>query len=94
MRTPCSDRKVRARPSSPHSRESTLVVTMAIPMVGRDTLGEVVLDPLGVTGARTEVPGMTALVVLLLFAVVVQDPAWTSPPSPFPPSSSLLDKEG
>ena len=45
-----------------------------------------------VTGARTELTGMTALDVLMI-ALVVKDPAWTSPPSGFPPSTSLLDKE-
>ena len=61
----------------------------------RDTPGEVAIVLvmiLVVTGARTEVTGMKAVVVML-FMMVVEDPAWTSPPSQFPPSSSLLDKE-
>ena len=59
--------------------------------VGRDTLGEVVAGlRLVVTGARTELTETTPLVVL--YAPVVLDPAWTSP-SPSPPSSSLLAAE-
>merc|ERR1712183_615482 len=81
-------RPVRARPSSSHSLGGTLAISI---MPRQDTLGEVVVL-LVLTGARTEVPGLTALVVVMV-AKVVLDPTWTSPLSPFPPSSSLLDKE-
>ena len=63
-------------------------------MAERDTPGEGLASismVLVATGARTEVTETTSLVGVL--AMVVPDPAWTSPPSPFPPSSSLLDKE-
>ena len=54
-------------------------------------VGVVMMFLMVLTGARTELTEKTPLVVLV--AKVVPDPAWTSPPSPFPPSSSLLAKE-
>ena len=42
-----------------------------------------------VTGASTEVTDIKVLTI----AKVVQGPTWTSSPSPFPPSASLLDVE-
>ena len=70
---------------------------MTVKMAGRDTPGEqeerLMIVQLVVSGVRTEVTEMTALIVVLIIVLEDLAPTWTSPPYPFPPSSELQDEE-